>query len=147
MIETGILNQDIASELAKLGHTDKFLIADAGFAIPNEKKVIDISLAENKPTTIDILREIVKHFSTEKIIYSNLTHQVSPSKEKMFLSFFGEDVEIETVSQEYLRNELIKEIKFVIRTGDFTAYSNIVLVSSGGPRWFIEKNQQVQRST
>ena len=26
-----------------------------------------------------------------------------------------------------------------IRTGDFTAYSNIVLVSGGGDRWYIER--------
>jgi len=44
MVETGILNRDIAAELAKLGHTDRVLIADAGLAIPNTTKVIDVFL-------------------------------------------------------------------------------------------------------
>ena len=34
MTETGILNRDIAAELARMGHTDRLLIADAGLAIP-----------------------------------------------------------------------------------------------------------------
>jgi len=40
MVETGILNRDIAAELAKLGHTDRVLIADAGLAIPNTTKLL-----------------------------------------------------------------------------------------------------------
>ena len=32
MTETGILNRDIAAELARMGHTDRLLIADAGLA-------------------------------------------------------------------------------------------------------------------
>ncbi len=38
-----------------------------------------------------------------------------------------------------LRDELTRKVKFVIRTGDFTANSNIILVSAGGPRWYCEK--------
>ena len=35
--------------------------------------------------------------------------------------------------------KITRDVKFVIRTGDFTANSNIVLVSAGGPRWYCEK--------
>lgn len=49
MTETGILNRDIAAELARMGHTDRLLIADAGLAIPDSTRVIDLSLAENVP--------------------------------------------------------------------------------------------------
>ncbi|WP_328589403.1 hypothetical protein [Acetivibrio thermocellus] len=37
-----------------------------------------------------------------------------------------------------MRDTLTKEVKFAIRTGDFTANSNIILVSAGGPRWYCE---------
>ena len=40
MTETGILNRDIAAELARMGHTDRLLIADAGLAIPDSSRVI-----------------------------------------------------------------------------------------------------------
>lgn len=54
MVETGLLNRDIVAELAKMGHTDRILIADAGLAIPNTTKVIDVSLDVDVPTTIDV---------------------------------------------------------------------------------------------
>lgn len=139
MTETGILNREIAAEIAKMGHTDKMLIADAGLAIPNTTKVIDISLAENVPTAIDVLEEILKHFSVEKIIYSKATKEVSPSREKEFLKHFDSSVEVEVVDHPVLRDEITKDVKFAIRTGDFTANSNIVLVSAGGPRWYCER--------
>jgi len=139
MTETGILNREIAAEMAKMGHTDKMMIVDAGLAVPNTTKVIDLSLAVNMPTTIQVLEEVLKHFSVEKIIYSSATSEVSPSREKEFLEHFDKDVEVEVVPHPVLRDEITRQVKFVIRTGDFTANSNIVLVSAGGPRWYCEK--------
>ncbi|MDD2957497.1 MAG: D-ribose pyranase [Lachnospiraceae bacterium] len=139
MTETGILNREIAAEMAKMGHTDKMMIVDAGLAVPNSTKVIDLSLSKNVPTVIQVLEEVLKHFSVEKIIYSQATVDVSPSREKEFLNHFEKDVEAEVVPHPVLRDEITKEVKFVIRTGDFTANSNIVLVSAGGPRWYCEK--------
>ncbi len=139
MKETGILNREIAAELSKMGHTDKMMIVDAGLAVPNTTKVIDLSLSVNVPTVIEVLEEILKHFSVEKIIYSKATAEVSPSREKEFLKHFDKDVEIEVVEHPVLRDQITRDVKFVIRTGDFTANSNIVLVSAGGPRWYCEK--------
>lgn len=82
MTETGILNRDIAAELARMGHTDRLLIADAGLAIPDSTRVIDLSLAENVPTAVDVLKELLKHFSVEGIILSQATLDVSPSRER-----------------------------------------------------------------
>lgn len=139
MKETGILNREIAAELSKMGHTDKMMIVDAGLAVPNTTKVIDLSLAVNVPTAIQVLEEVLKHFSVEKIIYSNATAEVSPTREKDFLKHFDESVDVEIVEHAVLRDEITKDVKFVIRTGDFTANSNLVLVSAGGPRWYCEK--------
>jgi D-ribose pyranase len=139
MTETGILNRDIAAELSKLGHTDKLLIADAGLAIPNTTKVIDLSLDMNIPSALDVLKVVLKNFSVEKIVLSKATEEVSPSRKKDFLACFNPDIPVETVTHPVFRDELTKEVKFAIRTGDFTANSNIILVSAGGPRWYCEK--------
>jgi len=138
MTETGILNRDIAAEMSKLGHTDMMLVADAGLAIPNATKVIDISLRKNEPDALAVLDEVLKHFSVEKIIYSQATSDVSPTREAEFLKRFGQEVIVEVVSHELLRDDLTRKVKFAIRTGDFTANSNIILVSAGGPRWYCE---------
>ena len=139
MTETGILNREIAAEMASTGHTDMIIIADAGLAVPNTTKVIDLSLAPNLPTALQVLDEVLKHFSVEKIIYAQATVDVSPTREQEFLSMFDDCVEREVVPHPVLRDELTRKAKFVIRTGDFTANSNLVLVSAGGPRWYCEK--------
>lgn len=139
MTETGILNRDLAAELSKLGHTDKLLIADAGLAIPSCTKVIDLSLDVNVPTAVEVLKIILKNFSVESYIISQATIDVSPSREKEFASILGEDMPKEVVTHPNFRDDLTKDVKFAIRTGDFTANSNIILVSAGGPRWYCEK--------
>lgn len=139
MTETGILNREIAAEMAKMGHTDMMLIADAGLAIPNTTKVIDLSLAKDLPTALQVLDEVLKHFSVEKIIYSQATVDVSPTREQAFLARFDDSVEKQVVPHPVLRDELTRKVKFAIRTGDFTANSNLILVSAGGPRWYCEK--------
>ena len=139
MKETGILNRDIAAELAKMGHTDKMMIVDAGLAIPNDVKVIDLSMDVNVPNAIDVLKLILKHFSVESVVLSQATVDVSPTRQQEFMRCFDGGIPCEIVPHAVLRDEMTKKVKFAIRTGDFTANSNIILVSAGGPRWYCEK--------
>ena len=133
MTETGILNRDIAAELARMGHTDRLLIADAGLAIPDSTRVIDLSLAENVPTAVDVLKELLKHFRVA-------TLDVSPRREREFKACFPPELPCQVVGHPHFRDELTRQVKFAIRTGDFTANSNIILISAGGPRWYCEKS-------
>ena len=32
-----------------------------------------------------------------------------------------------------------KHVEAIIRTGDFTAYTNVLLVSGAGDRWYVER--------
>lgn len=139
MTETGILNREIAAEMAKMGHTDKMLIADSGLAIPNTTKVIDLSLSKDVPTAIEVLKVVLENFSVESIIISQATLDVSPTREAEFKACFNSGLPCKVVSHSHFRDDLTKEVKFAIRTGDFTANSNIILVSAGGPRWYCEK--------
>jgi D-ribose pyranose/furanose isomerase RbsD len=52
---------------------------------------------------------------------------------------FGDKVEVEILEHANLKL-LSKEAKAVIRTGDFTAYGNVILVSGAGDRWYIENS-------
>jgi D-ribose pyranase len=138
MRETGIVNRDICDILSTLGHTDEVIVCDAGFAIPLGVRTIDISLAENKPTVPEVLAELKKHFSVEKLVISEETKKVVPTRFKELTKSFGKGVAVEIISQNEIRARA-RGVKAVIRTGDFTAYSNILLVSGGGPRWYLEK--------
>ena len=137
MKEIGIVNRDIAAVISEQGHGDLLMVTDAGFAIPLDVEVIDISLSENKPMVMDLLKELNKFFSVEKMYMSNETKEVSPSHFESVSKAFGDDVEVETIPHADLK-KLSREVKAVIRTGDFTAYSNVILVSGAGDRWYIE---------
>lgn len=138
MKEVGIVNRDLAAAISKQGHTDLLMVVDAGFAIPNGVEVIDISLGENKPMVLEVLAELNKFFSVEKMLIAHQTKNVSPSLYTSICKSFGENVPVETVEHSVIR-EMSKTVKTVIRTGDFTAYGNVILVSGAGNRWYCEK--------
>ena len=139
MREIGILNRDLASVLSQQGHGDLLMVTDAGFAIPSDLEIIDISLSENVPMVMDVLDELNKYFSVEKMYMSDEARELSPSHFKKVSGAFGPEIEIETIPHADLK-KMSREVKVVIRTGDFTAYGNVILVSGAGDRWYIEKN-------
>lgn len=137
MKEVGTLNRGISEILSMMGHTDEMIVCDAGFAIPLGVQTVDISLAENKPTVTELLEELTKSFSVEKLIFANETKEVSPSMFGRIVAMFGDDVPVETIPHEELKQRA-KSVKAIIRTGDFTAYTNVLLVSGAGDRWHVE---------
>ncbi len=138
MKEVGIVNRELARVLSAQGHGDLLMVVDAGFAIPKNADVVDISLSENSPMLIDTLMELKKFFSVEKLIFADKTKEVSPSLFNNITALFGDDIPVEIVTHPQIK-ELSTRVKSVIRTGDFTAFANVILVSGAGPRWFCEK--------
>ena len=139
MKETGIINRDLAAVISEQGHGDLLMVADAGFAIPMDVEVIDLSLKENVPTVMDVLSELSRHFSVEKMFISKESAEISPSHFKKVSVAFGDHVEVETLAHSDLKL-LSRDVKAVIRTGDFTAYGNVILVSGAGDRWYLENS-------
>ena len=140
MRETGTLNREISDMLSTLGHTDEIIVCDAGFAIPAGVRTVDIALADNKPTVPEVLHELRRHFSVEKLVLAEETQRTGPSRFAELAGSFGSTVGIEVIPQAEFRRRA-RSVKAIIRSGDFTAYSNILLVSGGGPRWYIERRE------
>ncbi|NOR33161.1 MAG: D-ribose pyranase [Bacteroidales bacterium] len=139
MKEVGIINRDIAAVISEQGHRDLLMVTDAGFAIPSEVEVIDLSLSENVPMVLEVLKELEKYFSVEKMYMSEETREVNPSHFEEVSRAFGSGVEVETLPHMGLK-KLSREVKAAIRTGDFTAYGNVILVSGAGDRWYLENS-------
>lgn len=138
MKEIGITNRQIAKIISEQGHMDLLMVVDAGFPIPKEVECIDISLSENKPMVLEVLVELKKYFSVEKMIMANQTKATSPTLFQAISNSFGENMPVETIDHADFKL-LSKTVKAVIRTGDFTAYANVMLVSGAGDRWYCEK--------
>jgi D-ribose pyranase len=138
MKEIGILNREISDVITRIGHMDEICICDAGFPMPLNVRDIDISLKDNKPGLIEVLQEILKYFSVEKVIIANKTKDVSPTMFNNIVKLFNEKVKVEIIYHLELKKRS-KDVKAIIRTGEFTAYSNVILVSGvNESRWTIE---------
>ncbi len=137
MKETGILNRKLAELLSAQGHQDCMMVCDAGFAIPDSIPVVDLSLKKDNPLIDQVLEELSRHYSIEKIIMANETKNISPSKFEKVREILGRDLPVETIERTQLK-KMSHDVKFAIRTGDFTAYSNVILISGAGDRWYLE---------
>ena len=138
MQEIGLLNRELARFVSQQGHHDLLMVVDAGFAIPKGLDVVDLSLTINVPTVPEVLAVLKDYYSVEKLILARETRDVSPSLYKIMINSFEENMNIELIDHLALK-EKSKQVKLVIRTGDFTAYGNIILVSGAGKRWYLEK--------
>ncbi|MDO4662511.1 MAG: D-ribose pyranase [Tissierellia bacterium] len=122
----GIVNSKISKALSELGHTDLIAIGDLGLPIDEEKK-IDISLKMGSPSFIEVLEEVLKDFSVEKYFLASEIETVNPKQEENIKKLL-KDVEVDFVTHEEFKKKL-KDVKYVIRTGENTPYSNIILQS------------------
>jgi D-ribose pyranase len=122
-----LLNQEISYVIAGMGHKDMLVIGDAGLPIPASTKRIDLALTKNIPTFLDTVRSVATELKVQTIIVAKETYEVSPKIVQSLESIF-EGVEIKIVSHEELK-ELTCNARAVIRTGEFTPFANVILVS------------------
>jgi len=127
MKKTGVLNQPISSVIAGLGHMDTLVIADAGLPIPPETQRIDLALTEGIPPFLDTLRVVLTEMQVERAVVAGEMLEVSPEVYEEVKKLLG-DVPIETVTH-LIFKEQTRSARAVIRTGEFTPYANIILVS------------------
>ncbi len=128
MKKTGILNSDFAKLADDLGHTDRVCIGDLGLPVPNGVKKIDLSLTQGTPSFQDVVDVYLENILVEKVLLAEEIKEQNPKQLKELLNKLDQDVTVEYVSHEELK-ELNKEVKAVVRTGENTAYSNIILQS------------------
>ena len=78
MKKGGILNPAICSLLAELGHMDELLIVDAGYALPPDGHVIDLTLTPGIPRFLDVLRAVAEELVIEAITVASEIEEFSP---------------------------------------------------------------------
>lgn len=138
MKEIGMLNRQIDSSLNRQGHMDWLMVVDAGFPCPDEVELIDIALSPGRPSVLEVLGEIARVHSVEKIVLAHETREHNPTHFEKAAAAFGKGVAVEEIPHAELKKRS-REVKTIIRTGDFTAWGNVLLVSGAGPRWVMER--------
>ncbi|MFV8291132.1 D-ribose pyranase [Aerococcus viridans] len=128
MKKNGILNSEISKLLSDLGHTDQITIADAGLPVPDGIKKIDLALKLGTPSFIEVLEEVLKDMAVEKVI---LAEEIKVDNESQLdaIQQIVDTNEVAFVSHEAFKKQS-GQSKAIIRTGEATPFSNIILQSN-----------------
>lgn len=128
MKKNGILNSEISKLLSDLGHTNQITIADAGLPVPDGVKKIDLALKLGTPSFIEVLEEVLKDMAVEKVI---LAEEIKVDNESQLdaIHQLVDTNEVIFVSHEAFK-EQSGQSKAIIRTGEATPFSNIILQSN-----------------
>ena len=120
MRKSGLLNPALAGAVARLGHTDTFVIADCGLPIPHDVPVIDLTLTFGIPTFADTLAALLDEVVVEAATIADST----PPEVRSLLPA----VPLTEVSHADLKREVARA-SFVVRTGSTTPFANVILRS------------------
>lgn len=127
MKKIGVLNKDISEAIASMGHMDMLVVGDAGLPIPPGVRRIDVAIKEGLPGFLETVEAIGGELEVERIIVAEETGTVSPHIEEALIQMFS-GAEVEKVTHTTLK-ELCRGAVAVVRTGEFTPYANVILVS------------------
>lgn len=127
MKKVGTLNQPLSEVIAGLGHMDKLVIGDAGLPIPLETQRIDLALTQGVPTFLETLQVILDEVQIESAIIAEEMIDVSPELYEQVNNLIA-DISLTTIPHNEFKRQT-KSARAVVRTGEFTPYANIILVS------------------
>jgi D-ribose pyranase len=128
LIQTGILNPQLLSLLARVRHTNQLVIADRGFPYFPEIETVDLSLVDGIPTVLQVLRAIRSNFDITKV-YMAKEFQDENTPE-MQAEFSGVLTGVPVSFEPYLDFKArVPGAIGLVRTGDTVQYANMILVS------------------
>ena len=122
-----LLNSEISYVISQMGHTDSLTIGDCGLPIPKDIKRIDLALKYGVPSFLDTLDTVLEELCVEEIIIAEEIKEAAEQLYKEILNRF-ENVKVTVVKHEEFK-VMTKDSHAVIRTGECTPYSNIILKS------------------
>ncbi|UOF88649.1 D-ribose pyranase [Fodinisporobacter ferrooxydans] len=126
MKKNGLLHSELNKTIAAMGHGDMLVIADTGLPVPVDVPVIDLAFCKGKISFLDALEVIADELEIESyIVAEELQHRNASLIEKI--------QGILKKPSEQLTHEAFKDLSkgaiAVVRTGEWTPYSNIILVA------------------
>ena len=128
MKKRGILNRKLSWLIADLGHKDNIVIADAGLPVGKEVCKIDLAVSCGNPNLISVLSVILYEMKVE---HAELAQEIKQENEEMLKEIYG--VLPTKIEKSFISHKKFKEksqnCKAVIRTGECSPYSNIILRS------------------
>lgn len=128
MKRTGILHGELSAHIARLGHTDQFLIVDSGFPIPPGVPVVDLRVVYGLPAFAPVFDAIADEVVVEHALVATELAEGNPPIDALIRDRFPD---AETVDHAELKRRSAAA-RFIVRTGEDTPYANILLTAGVG---------------
>jgi D-ribose pyranase len=123
MRRSGILNAQLAGALARLGHTEALVVCDAGLPIPPGPEVVELAFRFGVPSFETVLSGILEELVVEGAIAAEEMEAQNPPSYELLKTRLPD---LELVPHEELKR-MVAGAKLVVRTGEDTPYSNVIL--------------------
>ncbi|MCJ7532831.1 MAG: D-ribose pyranase [Anaerolineales bacterium] len=127
MKKIGIINSQISAAIASLGHSDTLTIVDAGYPVPTTTERIDLALEPGVPGFLQTLKVVLGELFVERIVLAEEIKSYSPHILKDIQTLLP-DIPIQFVPHIEFKKQVLAS-RAVIRTAEYTPYSNIILVA------------------
>jgi len=139
----GVLHNELAKVITTMGHGDMLVITDRGFPFPRHDMTtcIDVSVGRDLPKVVDVVKVVLEELEIEKVMIAEETKQISPHIHDAFQEILsginnkGNPIEQEIIPHPEFKHLVLngalegKEVKAMVKTGEFTPYANIILIS------------------
>ncbi len=128
MINSGILNPQILSLLARVRHTNALVIADRGFPFWPMIETVDVSVVDDLPTVLQLIAAArANHNFTQAYQAEEFLKNNTPVVRQKFAAMLkGVPVKFEPHVEFKKR---VPHAIGLIRTGDTVQYANTILIS------------------
>lgn len=128
MLISGIINPRLLHLLSRIRHTNTLVIADAAFPFWPQIETVDISLVKGIPTIPQVMDAILPNFSAGAVFMAEEfnSHNDPRTRELFKTSCRG----VKTNFEPHIEfKKRVPDAIGLIRTGDTTAYGNLILIS------------------
>lgn len=139
----GVLHNELAKVIANMGHGDMLVVTDRGFPFPrhNMTVCIDVSVGRDLPKFIDVVKVILEELEIESVIIADETEKISPQVFHELQDILsqktnkGNPIEQKIIPHTEFKHLVLdgalegQEVKAMVKTGQFTPFANIILVS------------------
>jgi D-ribose pyranase len=129
MLRTGILNPGINSLLSRVRHTNTLVIADRGFPFWPAIETIDISLVDDVPRVLDVVKAMRENFGIASAVMAG--EFLSENSPETRLAFEEALLGVRLTFEPHIEfKKRVPNAIGLIRTADTIQYANIILESA-----------------
>ncbi len=128
MLTTGILNPAINSLLSRIRHTNALVIADRGFPFWPQIETVDITLIDDIPRVLDVLRAIRGNFAAGQAFMAEEFLAVNQAETRDAFAAALRGVPT-TYEPHAVFKKRVPHAIGLIRTADTVPYANLILES------------------